>query len=215
MQVLGPEPQSRGCQPGSGSVPRARWFPLTDVPTALAGGREGHSRRKMSRSLQPQTTEACEADGSWAGTGLCALQEPSWWTLPSTPGTAPCSEHGPPCSLLTPGRLRLRFASSLGVGLTSKNEFEENRRRSRHATAPSAHWPPGETLLFGVMFPEGLPSPLPLPTHLTRCWPILPAGIKWLPARRAPSLEVSPPAGAGQSSVTQHAGTVYAEDTAQ
>lgn len=43
-------------------------------------------------------------------------------------------------------RLRLRFASSLGVGLTSKNEFEENRRRSRHATAPSAHWPPHEVL---------------------------------------------------------------------
>lgn len=59
VEVLGPEPQSRGCQPGSGSVPRARWFPLTDVPTAPAGGREGRSRRKMSCSPRPQTALAC------------------------------------------------------------------------------------------------------------------------------------------------------------
>ena len=55
----------------------------------------------------------------------------------------------------------------------------------------------------------------PLPTHLTRCWPITPTGIKWLPALRAPGREVSPPAGAGRSLVTQHAGTAYAENTAQ
>lgn len=141
--------------------------------------------------------------------GLAGGLSPPSRAQPPTVGMdplAPCSPHK---------RLRLRFASSLGVGLTSKNEFEENRRRSRHATAPSAHWPPVETLVFGVMFPEGLPSLLPLPTHLTRCWPITPAGIKWLPARRAPSREVSPPAGTGRSSVTQHAGTVYSEDTAQ
>lgn len=53
---------------------------------------------------------------------------------------------GSPQRVLSHKRLRLRFASSLGVGLTSKNEFEENRRRSRHATAPSAHWPPHEVL---------------------------------------------------------------------
>lgn len=178
MQVLRPEPQSRGCQPGSGSVPRARWFPLTDVPTAPAGGREGHSRRKMAYSPQPQTTVAWEADGSWAESDLRAIKGPGWQTLLSIPGTAPCRWHGPPCSLFTAGRLRLSFASSLGVGVTSKNEFEENRRRSRHATVPSTHWPPVETLVFGVMFPEGLPFPLPLPTHLTRCWPIAPAGNK-------------------------------------
>lgn len=39
--ILGPE---------SGSVPRAWWFPLTDVPTAQARGWEGHSTRKMSSS---------------------------------------------------------------------------------------------------------------------------------------------------------------------
>ncbi|XP_049475810.1 oncostatin-M isoform X2 [Panthera uncia] len=65
------------------------------------------------------------------------------------------------------------------------------------------------------MFPEGLPLPPPLPTHLTRCWPIALAGIKWQLARRAPSQEVSPPAGAGRSSGTQHAGTAYAEDASQ
>lgn len=184
-------------------------------PNSPAGGREGHSRRKMSRPPQSQTTVAGEADGSWAEAGLRALRGSSWHTLLSILGTAPCRRHGPPCSLLAPGRPRLRFASSLGVGLTSKNEFEENRRRSRHATAPSAHWPPVKTLVFGVMFPEGLPLPPPLPTHLTRCWPIALAGIKWLLARRAPSQEASPPAGAGRSLGTQHAGTANAEDATQ
>lgn len=161
MRVLGPKPQSRGCQPGSGSAPRARWFPLTDVPTAPAGRQEGHSSRKMSCSLQPQTTVACGAKGSRAASGLRALRGPDWRALHSTLGAAPYRWQRPPRSALAPGRLRLQFASSLGVGLTSKNEFEENRRRSRHATAPSAHWPPVETLVFGVMFPEGLPSPFP------------------------------------------------------
>lgn len=164
MQVLGPEPQSRGCQPGSGSVPRARWFPLTDVPTAPAGGREGHSRRKMSRSPQPQTTVACEVDGSWAKPGLRALQVPSWHTLPSILGTAPCRWRGPPCSLLTPGRLRLRFASSLGVGLTSKNEFEENRRRSSLPPHPAPIGRPWKLWFLGSCSQKACPSPPSPPT---------------------------------------------------
>lgn len=72
--------------------------------------------------------------------GLAGGLSPPSRAQPPTVGMdplAPCSPHK---------RLRLRFASSLGVGLTSKNEFEENRRRSRHATAPSAHWPPHEVL---------------------------------------------------------------------
>lgn len=81
--------------------------------------------------------------------------------------------------------------------------------------APGAHWPPGETLVFGVMFPEGLPFPLPLPTHLTRCWPIAPSGIKWLPAHRTPSQTVSPLRGTGRITRTQHAGTASTENTAQ
>lgn len=81
--------------------------------------------------------------------------------------------------------------------------------------APGAHWPLGETLVFGVMFPEGLPFPLLLPTHLTRCWPIAPSGIKWLPARRTPSQTVSPLRGTGRITRTQHAGTASTENTAQ
>lgn len=214
MQVLGPEPQSRGCQPGSGSVPRARWFLLTDVPTAPAGGREGHSKRKMSRSPQPQTTVACEANGSWAKPGLRALQGPSWHTLPSNLGTAPCRWRRPPCSLLTPGRLRLRFASSLGVGLTSKSK---ERIRRKWEGEQACHRTQRPLVACGNMVSHvpRRPALPPLPTHLTRCWPIALAGIKWLPARRAPSQEVSPPAGAGRSSGTQHAGTAFAEDPAQ
>lgn len=128
--------------------------------------RAGRALKKMSHSPQSQTTVPGEADGSWAKPGLQVLQGPSWHTLPFILATAPCRWQGPPCSLLAPGRLRLRFASPLGVGLTLKNEFEENRRRSRHATAPSTHWPPVETLVFGVMFPEGLPlPPIPHPPH--------------------------------------------------
>lgn len=107
-----------------------------------------------------------------------------------------------------PKKAEAAFTSSLGVGLTSKNEFEENGRRSGHVMAPGAHWPPGETLVFGVMFPEGLPSPLPLPTHLTRCWPIAPSGIKCLPVLRTPSQAVSPLR-------DQHAGTASTENSAQ
>lgn len=81
--------------------------------------------------------------------------------------------------------------------------------------APCAHWTPVETLVFGVMFPEGLPSPFPLPTHLTRCWPIALSGIKWLPARRTPSRALSPQSGTGRITSTQHAGTVSTENTAQ
>ncbi|KAK2121360.1 hypothetical protein P7K49_002746 [Saguinus oedipus] len=114
-----------------------------------------------------------------------------------------------------PRKAELRLTSSLGVRLTSKNEFEENRRRSGHTTMPNTHWPPVKILVFGVMFPEGLPSPIPIPTHLMRCWPIALAGIKWLPACRAPSREVSPPAGEGRSTGTQHGGTAQTEDAAQ
>lgn len=80
----------------------------------------------------------------------------------SIPGTAPCRWRRPPCSLLTPGRLRLRFASSLGVGLTSKNEFEENGRRSKQAIVPSTHWLPMETGFWGhVPRRPALPPPSP------------------------------------------------------
>lgn len=81
--------------------------------------------------------------------------------------------------------------------------------------APGAYWPPGETLVFGVMFPEGLPFPLPLPTHLTRCWPIALSGIKWLPVRRTPSQAVSPPRGTGRIPRTQHAYTASTKKPAQ
>lgn len=75
---------------------------------------------------------------------------------------------------------------------------------------------PWKLWFLGSCSQKACPSPPPpLPTHLTRCWPIALAGIKWLLARRAPSQEVSPPAGAGRSSGTQHAGTAYAEDAAQ
>lgn len=72
---------------------------------------------------------------------------------------------------------------------------------------------PWKIWFLGLYSQKACPSPLP--THLTRCWPITLAGIKWLPARKAPSQEVSPPAGAGRSSGTQHAGTAYVEDAAQ
>lgn len=214
MLVLGPEPQSRGCQPASGSVPRARWFPLTDVSTAPARGQEGHSRRKTSRPPQPPTTMSCEANGSWAETGLgppeAHIEVPPAHPWPSSPKMA--------WTLFLPVHPR-KAEAAVYIILGRRADLEERIRRKqeeeRAYTAPRAHWPPVEILVFGVMFPEGLPSPLPIPTHLMRCWPITPAGIKWLPACRAPSREVSPPAGAGRSTGTQHGGTAHTEDAAQ
>lgn len=162
MLVLGPEPQSRGCQPASGSVPRARWFPLTDVPTALARGQEGHSRRKTSRPPQPPTTMSCAANGSWAGTGLgpleAQLEVPPAHPWPSSPKMA--------WTLFLPVHLR-KAEAAVYIILGRRADLEERIRRKqeeeRAYTAPSAHWPPVEILVFGVMFPEGLPSPPPHP----------------------------------------------------
>lgn len=101
LVVLGPEPQSRVCQHGSGSVPRAWWFLFTDVPTVPARGREGHSRRKMSRYSQLQTTVTCEAVGSWAKPDLQPSKDPvvtlsplSWAQLP-TDGMDPLAPAHP------------------------------------------------------------------------------------------------------------------------
>lgn len=183
-------------------------------PNSPAGGRAGHPRRKMSCSPRPQTTVAGRPPAPGPrrtrgpARGLAGRPAP-----PSPPSSASPMARTP--GSRGPGRLRLHFASSLGVGLTSKNEFEENRRRSRHAAVPGAHWPPVETLVFGVMFPEGLPSPLPSPPTSGGVGQSLGQAIKWLSARRAPRPEVSPPTGTGQSSDTQHVGTACEEDAAQ
>lgn len=81
--------------------------------------------------------------------------------------------------------------------------------------APGSHWPPGKLWFLGSCSQKACPSPLLLPTHLTRCWPIAPSGIKWLPARRTPSQTVSPLRGTGRITRTQHAGTAFTENTAQ
>lgn len=145
MLVLGPEPQSRGCQPASGSVPRARWFPLTDVSTAPARGQEGHSRRKTSRPPQPPTTMSCEANGSWAETGLgppgAQLEVPPAHPWPSSPKMA--------WTLFLPVHPR-KAEAAVYIILGRRADLEERIRRKqeeeRAYTAPSAHWPPHEVL---------------------------------------------------------------------
>ncbi|XP_006869367.1 PREDICTED: uncharacterized protein LOC102832536 [Chrysochloris asiatica] len=79
-----------------------------------------------------------------------------------------------------------------GRGADLEEQIRRKQEEEQAWTAPSAHWLPMETLVFGVMFPEGLPggslSPL--------------AG------------SLSPLAGEGRSSGTQHAGTAHTEDAA-
>ena len=110
MQVLGPESQSRGCQPGSGSVPRAPWFPLTDVPTAP---REGGKGTREGRCLAPLTPKPQWPEARWPpardpdmGPPGARLANPPIYPRRGPPAAS----IDPLASPLTPGRLRLWFA---------------------------------------------------------------------------------------------------------
>ena len=110
MQVLGPESQSRGCQPGSGSVPRAPWFPLTDVPTAP---REGGKGTQEGRCLAPLTPKPQWPEAQWPP-GRDPAMGPPGARLANSPiyprRAPPAAGIDPLASPLTPGRLRLWFA---------------------------------------------------------------------------------------------------------
>lgn len=209
MQFLGPEPQSRGCQLGSGSVPRAQWFPLTDVPTAPARGREGHSRRKMSRSPPPQTIVACEAHGSWAETPV-GHQRAGLADFPLYPKHSTLHMARTPLLPVGPGKAEAAVRIILGRGadleerIRRKQEEEQARRRAQRPLAGRRNFG-----FWGHVPRRPALPPTPSPPTSRGVGQSLRQAIKWLPARRAPSREVSSPAGEGRSLDTQNAGTAY------
>lgn len=177
---------------------------------------EGGKGTQEGRCLvlpQSQTTVACEPMVLGPSLACRGSKDPAG-ILSLYPGHSSLQMAQTPLLPAHPRKAEASVCIILGRGadleerIRRKWEEKQAGHRTQHPLAAHGNW------FLGSCSQKACPSP-PLPTHLTRCWPIALAGIKWLPARRAPSQEVSPPAGAGWSSGTQHAGTASVEDAAQ
>lgn len=208
----GAEPQSRGCQPGAGSVPGAQGFRSQMSQQPREGGKGTQKGRCLAPlSPKPQWPVRPRLLGRDRPAGQQGARPAD---LPLRSPARRLADGTDPRLPVTPGRLRLHFASSLGVELTSKNEFEENRRRSRRARCPAPIGRPWKLWFLGSCSQKACPPPAPSPPTSRGVGQSLWQAIKWLSARRAPSPEVSSPTGTGRSLDTQHVGTAYEEDAA-
>lgn len=173
----GAGPQSRGCQPGSGSVPRAQWFPLTDVPTAPREGGQGTREGRCLAPLGPKP--------QWPG-GRRLLGrdgpagQPGAWPAdpPRRPPAVQRLADGADPRLPWPRKAEAALCIILGRGadleerIRRKQEEEQACRGARRPLAARGNFG------FWGHVPRRPALPPPLPTHLRRCWPIARAGNK-------------------------------------
>lgn len=154
-----------GCLVGEQSCPRVRttvsglpasvWLCAQSLVVSAHKCPNSHSER-AGREVSPPSAPELSGGHQRPG-GSPSFARGTRAPPPRTQKTPQKMARTPSPAAVTPGKLGLAFAAPLGVGLTSKNEFEENRRRT-----PIGHC---EDLGFWGSQKACPPPPPPHPPH--------------------------------------------------